>query len=196
MELHQLIRAARQEHDMTQQQVADRTGASIRTVRRWEAGQTLPSGARLHELSRVLCLSGSGLVELSGGPAHRRAAARAYRTLLAEEPSLRQSLEPPPFGWRARQSMSWRGLALDEAAGSLNVSPATVRRWLRGSPPRWPLQHQLAELLDIPVWWLHTTYLDSCELFGHPAHHLHTDRAEVARLASGMERPYGWSHIS
>lgn len=119
---------------------------------------------------------------------------RRWREALGQEPALREALEPPAFGWRLRQAMSWRELKAADVAGYLGVSAVSVRRWMGGRLPLFAHQHLLAHLLDVPVWWLHTTYLDGCELFGHPAEHLHTERDEIARMRAVMLRPDGWTH--
>jgi transcriptional regulator with XRE-family HTH domain len=194
MELNELIRTARGEHGLTQQQLADGVGVTLRTIGRWETGASVPRSSAIAKLSAALHVAPAALVDHASGPAARRDLARTYRQLLGDDPTLRELLEPSPFGPRLRHAMAWRRLRSDDVAGYLAVVPRTVRRWMRGQAPRWTQQAALAHLLDVPVWWLHTSYLDGCELLGHPAENLHTEPDEIARLRSVMERPDGWRH--
>jgi transcriptional regulator with XRE-family HTH domain len=194
MELDELIRIARSEHGLTQQQLADGVGVTPRTIGRWEAGASVPRSSAIARLSGALHVAPTALVDHASGPAARRDLARTYRELLGDDPSLRELLDLSPFGPRLRQAMAWRRLRAEYVASYLAVAPRTVRRWIRGQAPRWTQRAALAHLLDVPVWWLHTSYLDGCELLGHPAENLHTEPEEIARLRSVMERPDGWRH--
>ena len=48
------IRQLRKKAGLTQIELADKVGVSIATLRRWEAGETSPTGARIIELANLL----------------------------------------------------------------------------------------------------------------------------------------------
>ena len=54
MALSANIRYHRKKTGMTQIELADKLGVSIATLRRWEAGETAPTGTRIIELANLL----------------------------------------------------------------------------------------------------------------------------------------------
>ena len=56
------IRILRKKADLTQIDVAKALGVSIATFRRWEAGETAPTGTRIVELAKVLQVEPESLV--------------------------------------------------------------------------------------------------------------------------------------
>lgn len=51
-----LIAGCRVEQELTQREVAAKVGVSVRTVQRWEAGESRPQNAHLLRLARLLGL--------------------------------------------------------------------------------------------------------------------------------------------
>ncbi len=56
------IRILRKKADLTQIDVAKALGVSIATFRRWEAGETAPTGTRIVELAKILQVEPESLV--------------------------------------------------------------------------------------------------------------------------------------
>lgn len=59
----ELIRAARREHSMTQQELADKMNISDKTVSKWECGLGCPDLSLLPQLSEILELDLSALLD-------------------------------------------------------------------------------------------------------------------------------------
>ena len=57
------IRQLRKKAGLTQIELADKVGVSIATLRRWEAGETSPTGTRIIELANILNASPDELVK-------------------------------------------------------------------------------------------------------------------------------------
>ena len=57
------IRQLRKKAGLTQIELADKVGVSIATLRRWEAGETSPTGTRIIELANLLGASPDELVK-------------------------------------------------------------------------------------------------------------------------------------
>ena len=62
MSISQNIRILRKKAKLTQIDVAKALGVSIATFRRWEAGETAPTGTRIVELAKVLQVEPESLV--------------------------------------------------------------------------------------------------------------------------------------
>ena len=62
MPLSANIRLARKTAGLTQIQLAEKLGVSIATLRRWEAGETAPTGTRIIELANLLKISPDDIV--------------------------------------------------------------------------------------------------------------------------------------
>ena len=56
------LRILRKKAGLTQIELAERLGVSIATLRRWEAGETAPSGTRIIELANLLEISPNDIV--------------------------------------------------------------------------------------------------------------------------------------
>ena len=56
------IRVQRKRAGLTQIELAERLGVSIATLRRWEAGETAPTGTRIIELANLLGISPDEIV--------------------------------------------------------------------------------------------------------------------------------------
>ncbi|MBQ6774447.1 MAG: helix-turn-helix transcriptional regulator [Synergistaceae bacterium] len=56
------IRQLRKKAGLTQIELADKIGVSIATLRRWEAGETSPTGTRIIELANLLNASPDDIV--------------------------------------------------------------------------------------------------------------------------------------
>ena len=62
MSLASNIRMHRKKAGLTQIELADKLGVSIATLRRWEAGETAPTGTRIMEIASLLGISPDGLI--------------------------------------------------------------------------------------------------------------------------------------
>ena len=67
MSLASNIRIHRKQAGLTQIELADKLGVSIATLRRWEAGETAPTGTRIMEIAALLGISPDGLISDSEG---------------------------------------------------------------------------------------------------------------------------------
>ena len=56
------IRTLRKKAGITQIDLAERLGISIATLRRWEAGETAPTGLKIHELAKILKVNPEDIV--------------------------------------------------------------------------------------------------------------------------------------
>jgi len=192
MELHELIRASRQEHELTQEELADRAGVSTRQVRRWETAASVPLARRIALIADALQLSPGALSELCNAPSDVRAHWRAVRNVLRENGDI--GTEKSMMRFRIAWGIDVHGLGPGDLANAVGAPVRTVGRWLVGpAEPGWAEQCAIADFLDLPVWWLHTDYSDGCDLLGWAADDVTTDRAEAARLLETMRFPYGWS---
>ena len=67
------IRVQRKRAGLTQIELAEKLGVSIATLRRWEAGETAPTGTRIIELANLLGISPDDIIageESSGAAGH------------------------------------------------------------------------------------------------------------------------------
>ena len=62
MSLASNIRIHRKKAGLTQIELAEKLGISIATLRRWEAGETAPTGTRIMEISSLLGISPDELI--------------------------------------------------------------------------------------------------------------------------------------
>ncbi|MBQ7594754.1 MAG: helix-turn-helix domain-containing protein [Synergistaceae bacterium] len=73
MALASNIRIQRKRAGLTQIELAEKLGVSIATLRRWEAGETAPTGTRIIELANLLGISPDDIIageESSGAAGH------------------------------------------------------------------------------------------------------------------------------
>ena len=56
------LRHQRKKAGLTQIELAEKLGVSIATLRRWEAGETAPTGTRIIELANILHISPEEIV--------------------------------------------------------------------------------------------------------------------------------------
>ena len=67
------IRVQRKKAGLTQIELAEKLGVSIATLRRWEAGETAPTGTRIIELANLLGISPDEIIsgeESAGAEGH------------------------------------------------------------------------------------------------------------------------------
>ena len=62
MSLASNIIILRKKAGLTQIELADKLGVSIATLRRWEAGETAPTGTRIVEISRLLGVTPENMI--------------------------------------------------------------------------------------------------------------------------------------
>ena len=96
------IRILRKKAGLTQIDVAKALGVSIATFRRWEAGETAPTGTRIVELAKVLNVEPENLV--SEKPEHGSLAQSSHITsndnvLVFEKGELRMELPATEKGY-------------------------------------------------------------------------------------------------
>ena len=73
MALASNIRIQRKKAGLTQIELAEKLGVSIATLRRWEAGETAPTGTRIIELANLLGISPDDIIageESQGAAGH------------------------------------------------------------------------------------------------------------------------------
>jgi transcriptional regulator with XRE-family HTH domain len=60
------------------------------------------------------------------------------------------------IGWRLQRALAFGGIPAGDLAAELQVSRATVSRWLndRGLPPRWVYLERIAGLTGVAALWL------------------------------------------
>ena len=68
------IRQLRKKAGLTQIELAEKVGVSIATLRRWEAGETSPTGTRIVELAELLGISPDEIVRDDDSPRNPRPA--------------------------------------------------------------------------------------------------------------------------
>ncbi|MBQ6113466.1 MAG: helix-turn-helix domain-containing protein [Synergistaceae bacterium] len=100
------LRILRKKAGLTQIELAERLGVSIATLRRWEAGETAPSGTRIIELANLLEISPNDIVsdkENSSKPAQPLFTypndERSNGMLVFEEGGTRIELPPTEKGY-------------------------------------------------------------------------------------------------
>lgn len=194
MHFHDIITASRQEHALTQEEVAERTGVSIRQLRRWETGTSVPSGPRIAPLAKALELSVGELSELCNAPSavreHGRRVGAVARSTGADEVRRDESM----IRYRIRWGIEVHDIRPRDLADALDISVRRISRWLAGTTELgWREQCAVANYLDLPVWWLHTSFSDGCDLLGWSADDIASDRADAAKLRRTMRFPDGWS---
>ena len=67
------LRQQRKKAGLTQIDLAEKLGVSIATLRRWESGETAPTGTRMVEIANLLKISPDELIKDDGNPASGRA---------------------------------------------------------------------------------------------------------------------------
>ena len=67
------LRQQRKKVGLTQIELADKLGVSIATLRRWESGETAPTGTRIVEIANLLKISPDELIKDETNPATARA---------------------------------------------------------------------------------------------------------------------------
>ena len=70
MSLSSNIRFYRKRAGFTQIELAEKMGISIATLRRWEAGETSPSGTKISELAEILKISPEEIVSFENDSAN------------------------------------------------------------------------------------------------------------------------------
>ena len=194
MQLSEIIKASRQEHALTQDTLAERAGVSVRQVRRWESGESVPSGPRIAPLADALQLSPGALSELCNAPSDVREHGRRVRVVVKENGADEVRRDESMIRYRIRRAIEVHDLRAHDLADALELSVRSVRRWMDGATePGWEQQCAIADYFDLPIWWLHTNYHDGCDLLGWPAYEIASDRAEAALLVETMRFPNGWS---
>ncbi len=84
MSLATNLRFHRKKSGLTQIELAEKLGVSIATLRRWESGETTPTGSRIIELANLLHISPDDIISGEDSPG---AAGRATVLLPAHEKS-------------------------------------------------------------------------------------------------------------
>lgn len=154
MQIGDLLKAHRELRGLSQYQVADRLRTTRDTVARWERNEHKPRPEHMIALAALYDEHERGMTWPVDPEMARRLASARRAELLAEQPDL-VDFERDPFGWRIRQVMAWRGLAPWTLARRLGVTIKTVGRWRAGeTTPEWSGLWAIADLLDVPVWWL------------------------------------------
>lgn len=95
MSISSNIRILRKKAGLTQIDVAKALGVSIATFRRWEAGETAPTGTRIVELAKVLNVDPESLVSES----RPVAPAQSSNALVFEKGELRIELPATEKGY-------------------------------------------------------------------------------------------------
>ncbi|MBQ7150871.1 MAG: helix-turn-helix domain-containing protein [Synergistaceae bacterium] len=62
MKIAENLRLQRKKAGMTQMQLADRLGISIATLRRWEAGETVPTGKKILEIADLFGVPSTAII--------------------------------------------------------------------------------------------------------------------------------------
>ena len=70
MTLSANIRQQRKKAGLTQIQLAEKLGISIATLRRWEAGETAPTGTKIFDLAQQLGVSPDSIVASNDNGSH------------------------------------------------------------------------------------------------------------------------------
>ena len=78
MSLSANIRMLRKKAGLTQIELADKMGVSIATLRRWEAGETTPTGTKIMELADRLGTSPDSIVAASKNTPNAQEESQAY----------------------------------------------------------------------------------------------------------------------
>ena len=73
MPLSANLRQQRKKAGLTQIELAEKLGISIATLRRWEAGETAPTGTRIIELANLLKVSPDEIINDTGNYAMNKA---------------------------------------------------------------------------------------------------------------------------
>ncbi|WP_445152449.1 helix-turn-helix transcriptional regulator [Baekduia sp. Peel2402] len=165
MQIGDVLKAHRELRGLTQQRVADRLQTTRDTVARWERNDHRPRPHHMIELSKLYDQQRDLMWPVDPEMARRLISARR-RELLAEQPAL-VVVEPDPFSWRMRQVTGWRDLDPSTLARRLGVTSKTVARWLVGeTTPDWDMLWAIADLLDVPVWWLRCGGVEEQAMYG------------------------------
>ena len=93
------IRLFRKRAGLTQIDLARDVGVSIATLRRWEAGETAPTGTRIAELARCLNVSPEEIVALEPEAKSKNASATTEGMLVFENAGTRVELPPTEKGY-------------------------------------------------------------------------------------------------
>ena len=67
------LRQQRKKAGLTQIELAEKLGVSIATLRRWESGETAPTGTRIMEIAALLKISPDEIIKDNVNPATARA---------------------------------------------------------------------------------------------------------------------------
>ena len=67
------LRQQRKKAGLTQIELAEKLGVSIATLRRWESGETAPTGTRIMEIAALLKISPDEIIKDNMNPAAARA---------------------------------------------------------------------------------------------------------------------------
>ena len=100
------LRLHRKKAGLTQIELAEKLGVSIATLRRWEAGETAPSGTRIIELANLLEISPNEIVSDKENSSKSALPSAAYPNdersngmLVFEEGGTRIELPPTEKGY-------------------------------------------------------------------------------------------------
>ncbi|MBR2207581.1 MAG: helix-turn-helix domain-containing protein [Synergistaceae bacterium] len=89
----------RKKAGITQIDLADELGISIATLRRWEAGETAPTGTRITELAKILKVEPEDIVSTSPEAKPRMAMPVNNGMLIFENGGTRIELPPTERGY-------------------------------------------------------------------------------------------------
>lgn len=93
------IRTFRKKAGITQIDLANRLGISIATLRRWEAGETAPTGTRINELARILKIAPENIIVGDPDLIHKSAPMMNSGTLVFDNGGTRIELPPTEKGY-------------------------------------------------------------------------------------------------
>ena len=95
------LRLQRKKAGLTQIALAEKLGVSIATMRRWESGETSPTGRTIVELASLLKISASDLVNDKPSPHDKPSShnASSVGMLVYEEDGRRIELPPTEKGY-------------------------------------------------------------------------------------------------
>ena len=93
------IRMFRKKAGITQIDLADELGISIATLRRWEAGETAPTGTRITELAKILKVEPEDIVTTNPEEKLRTATPANNGMLVFEQGGSRIELPPTKEGY-------------------------------------------------------------------------------------------------
>ena len=151
----ELLRRARRESGLTQEEVGERAGLARNSISRYEAGSVFPSQLALNMLARIYNKPAEWFFQEASAATNRAIQQEAHAPVtVLEPPAGRSDEDQMNLPGRLKRARQKSGLTLEKAAEAVGTSFNTIWRYEAGQhQPSGSKLYALATLYGKPVEW-------------------------------------------